>query len=58
MARVKTRKRIVQSPVKWVMYSIGFAVRSSCQSRQASQQSGNRDSVKSRTLVQRFAQHG
>src|SRR5947207_2363084 len=58
MANVKTRNRMVQSPVKWVMYSMGFAVRSLFQARQASQQTGTRHRTNSGILIQRWRSIG
>src|SRR5438270_11623402 len=54
IASVVTRKRMAQSPVKCVMYSIGLAVRSLFQARQDSQQSGASDNTKTATLPQRI----
>src|ERR1035438_6665855 len=53
-ASVNTMKRMVQSPVKRVMYSIGLAVRFWFQARQQSQKIGARPAANTSTLVQRF----
>src|SRR5690349_10248356 len=45
--------RIVQSPVKWVIYSSGLTVRSSCQARQASQSAGARQTRNTGILTHR-----
>jgi hypothetical protein len=52
--RVKTMKRMVQSPVKCVMYSIGLAVRFSCHARQASHPSGATHITNIRALIDRL----
>ena len=56
-ASVTTIKRMVQSPVKCVMNSIGFAVRLSRQARQPNQPSGARHSTNSKSFCPAVAQH-
>src|SRR5271165_3488501 len=51
--RVVTTSRMVQSPVKCVMYSRGLAVRSPFHVRQASHNAGARPARNTRTLTHR-----
>src|SRR5271170_4724141 len=48
---VRTMKRMVQSPVKWVMNSMGFAVRLPREARQPNQPNGARHNTNSNTFV-------
>src|SRR5579863_3955194 len=54
IARVITRKRKVQSPVAWVMNSIGFAPKLSVNPLHTSSRAGTRQSAKTGTFIRRL----